>query len=63
MANVINRRSIGDVLDICANVNASLGRNNPTRYDDATYASVGSHGIDYSNGVGRRLLSYLELRE
>jgi hypothetical protein len=54
---------IGGVLVICANVNASLGRNNPTRNDDVTYASVGSHGIEYSNVDVRRLRSFLELHE
>jgi len=55
LANAINRRSIGDVLAICADVNASLDRNNPTRKDDVAYASVGSHGIEYTNAAGRRL--------
>ena len=63
LANVMNRRSIGDVLVICADANASLGRNNPTRNDDVTYASVDSHGIEYNNVVGRRLRSFLELHE
>ena len=63
LANAINRRSTGDVLVICADVNASLGRNIPTRNDDVTYASVGSYGIEHINAAGRRLRSFLELHE
>ena len=35
----------------------------PTRNDDVAYASIGSNGIEYTNVVGRRLRSFLELRE
>ena len=52
MGNAISRRSTGDVLVICADANASLVRNNPTRNDDVSYASVGSYGFEYTNVVG-----------
>ena len=62
MANANNRHSIGYVLVIFSDANASLGCNNPTRNYDVSYASVGSHGIQYTNDVGRRLRSFLELQ-
>jgi hypothetical protein len=61
IANAIRRRSIGDFLVSCVDANASLGRNNPTRNDDVAYASAGPHDIEYTNVVGRRLRSFLEL--
>jgi hypothetical protein len=63
LANAINRRSIGDVFIIYTSANASLGRNNPTWNDDVSFASVGSHGIEYTDIVGRRLRSFLELHK
>ena len=63
LANVISCRLIGDVLVICANANAGLDRNDPTRNENISYASVGSHVIEYTNVVGRQLRYFSESHE
>jgi hypothetical protein len=63
MENTISSRYIGDFFAIYAYADTSLGRNNPTQNDDVSYASVGSHGIEYTNVDGRRLRYFLELHE
>jgi hypothetical protein len=60
LAATINRRTDGDVIVICADVNASLGRNNPTSKNGLAYTSISSHGINYINVAGQRLRHSLE---
>ncbi len=46
LTTAINRRNVGDVIVICADANASLGRNNPTSRNGLTYTFIGSRGIN-----------------
>ena len=63
LATTIARRNIGDILIICADANASLGRRDPKRKNDDAFTEVGPHAIDYANASCRRLRSFLELRD
>jgi hypothetical protein len=63
LSTTINCGTVRDVLVIYADANASLGQNEATRHTDITYASIGSHDINYVNVAGRRLRSFLELND
>jgi len=61
LSSAISRRKPGDILVICADANASLGRCEHKGNDDDVYTVVGPHGLDFINSAGRRLRSFLEL--
>ena len=57
---VLGRMQRGDLLVWCTDGNASIGRGTG---DDTRGAAVGPHGLDHVNASGRRLRTFLELRE
>jgi len=61
LSSAISRPKPGDILIICADVNANLGRCEHKGNDDDVYTVVGPHGLDFINSYGRRLRSFLEL--
>ena len=62
-SEVIARRKPEDVLIVCADTNASIGRGRLNGSPSERYSAVGPHGIDHMNGAGRRLRSFLELHD
>ena len=61
LSEVIARRTPSDILIICADINASIGRGCLDGHNG--YTAVGPHGIDHMNEAGRRLRSFLELHD
>ena len=62
----ISRRHFGDILIICADANASLGRSNFTSKQnntDTISSAIGPHEFNHVNAAGRRLRSFLELHD
>ena len=59
LAAAISLRKPGDVLLICADANASIGRGSLDGSGDNTV--VGPYGIDHLNDAGRRLRSFLNM--
>jgi hypothetical protein len=66
LANSISRRYFGDILILCADGNASLGRSNSNskqnNTDTLTFAN-GPHVFNHVNVARRRLRSFLELHD
>jgi hypothetical protein len=66
LASSISRRHFGDILIICADANASLGRSNSNSKQNNTgtlTSAIGPRGFNHVNVAGRRLLSFLELHD
>ncbi len=61
LSSAISRRSPCDILVICADAIASLGRSDPKHNDADNYTTVGPHGINHVNLSGGRLCSFLEI--
>ena len=59
IASAISRREHGDVLLICADANANIGRGNLDGFGE--YTAVGPYGINHLNDAGRRLRSFLSV--
>ena len=62
LACVLSRRQSGDIVIVCADTNASIGRG-CLGGQNVNYGAVGSHGIDFLNDSGRRLRSFMELHD
>jgi len=60
---VLSRRQSGDIVIICADTNASIGRGCLGAGQNADYGAVGPHGINFLNDSGRRLRSFMELHD
>ena len=60
---MLSRRQSGDIVIICADTNASIGRGCLGAGQNADYGAVGPHGINFLNDSGRRLRSFMELHD
>ena len=63
----LSKRQPGDVLILCADINASIGRDG-TCTDDPDintyqYGAVGPFGINYTNDAGRRFRTFLDTHD
>ena len=54
---MLSRRQSGDIVIVCVDTNASIGRGCLGGLN-ANYGAVGPHGIDFLNDFGRRLCSF-----
>ena len=62
LTSAIARRKPGDLLIICADANASIGKGTPDSQDENDrHITVGPHGLLHLNDAGRRLRSFLAL--
>jgi hypothetical protein len=61
LSSAISRRNHGDILVICADANASLGRSDPKRNDADIYTTVGPYVINHVHLSGGSLRSFLEI--
>ena len=62
LACVLSRRPSGNIMIVCADTNASIGRGYLGGLNVGPGA-VGPHGIDFLNDSGRRLRSFMELHD
>ena len=62
LTSAIARRKPGDLLIICADANASIGKGTPDRHDENDrHITIGPHGLLHLNDAGCRLRSFLAL--